>query len=279
MVAHGQLSPVWVVADVDRHGRFIVVDGFRRVRALRGLHRDMVTAVASPLDPTAALIHAYQIASGRARTILEEAWLIEELLGTSRLSHSSIGIQLGRTQSWVSRRLSIVKVLPLAVQAQVQRGAVCPHAAMKFLVPMARAMSAHCERLVETIAGEKLSTRQIGQLYQAWRAGDAEQRDRIVNEPLLYLRAHAEITRRPEFEKDTPAMQMLRDLGALAALCWRARSRVRAAVEKDPSIGRYEATQAAWRQAGGAFTALCATVKEATDVGPGHAGSDSCAVG
>jgi hypothetical protein len=160
----------------------------------------------------------------------------------------------------------------------VQRGEVCPHAAMKFLVPMARATSIDCERLVERTAGEKLSTRQIGQLYQAWRSGDAEQRQRIVNEPLLYLRAHAEIARRPDFERDTPEMQMLRDLGQLAAMCWRARSRVRAAVDKDPSIGRYEATQAAWRQAGGAFTALSATVKEATDVGPADAGSDSCAV-
>src|SRR5207237_537698 len=97
IVAHGQLSPVWVVADADRDGQFIVVDGFRRVRALRVLHRDTVAAVASPLDQTAALIHVYRIASGRPRTALEDAWLIEELLGTSKLSHSTIGVQLGRT--------------------------------------------------------------------------------------------------------------------------------------------------------------------------------------
>ena len=42
---------------------------------------------------------------------------------------------------------------------------------MKDLVPLARANPAAWARLVAAIAGKGLTTRQIGQLYAAWREG------------------------------------------------------------------------------------------------------------
>jgi hypothetical protein len=44
-----------------------------------------------------------------------------------------------RSVSWVSRRLGLVTDLPPAVQEQVRLSAIGAHAAMKYLVPLARA--------------------------------------------------------------------------------------------------------------------------------------------
>jgi hypothetical protein len=92
-----------------------------------------------------------------------------------------------RSVSWVSRRLSLVRTLPEAVQ-HVQDGRLGPHAAMKYLVPVARANAADCLRLVETIAPHRLSTRQIGRLYHLYINGPDATRDLVVSDPLLVLR-------------------------------------------------------------------------------------------
>jgi hypothetical protein len=65
----------------------------------------------------------------------------------------------------VSRRLALVEELPETIQEHVRRGELPAHAAMKHLVPFARANPEACERLVAAIAGKGLTNRQIGQLY------------------------------------------------------------------------------------------------------------------
>jgi hypothetical protein len=60
---------------------------------------------------------------------------------------------------------------------------------MKSLLPLARANRAQCETLCERLGSTRLSTRQLASLYAAWRAGSAEQRERITQAPLLFLEA------------------------------------------------------------------------------------------
>jgi ParB family transcriptional regulator, chromosome partitioning protein len=54
-----------------------------------------------------------------------------------------------RTVSWVSRRLSLVRTLPEAIQQHVHDGHLVAHAAMKYLVPLARANAGDCLRFTE----------------------------------------------------------------------------------------------------------------------------------
>jgi len=84
--------------------------------------------------------------------------------------------------------LALIRELPESVHEQIRRGRIVPHAAAKFLVPMARASREDCERLARAIAGEGLSSRDIGELYTGWRDGSRITRERLIENPALFLR-------------------------------------------------------------------------------------------
>jgi ParB/RepB/Spo0J family partition protein len=188
MAEAGQTSPVIVVHDTE--GRPVLLDGYRRVRGLARLGRDTVTAVALGLSEADALVYCHRQETSRRRSSVEEGWLVRELHDQGP-TLELIGLALGRTPSWVSRRMALVSALPESVEEAVRRGQVPPHGAMKSLVPLARANKVHCERLVKALGDGRVTTRQVAHLYAAWRAGDGEQRERIVGAPRLFLRAIA----------------------------------------------------------------------------------------
>lgn len=185
----GQTMPVLVVAAED--GRYVLIDGYRRVAALERLGRDTVNAVVAPLCERDALVWHHQQSSERPRTALEQAWLMRELIDSHGLSPAELGRRLGRPRSWVSRRLARLTVLSDSVQQMVRQGRVCVHAAEKYLVPLARANTDDCERLAHAIAGAAVSTRAMKRLYVAWKRGTAEQKQRITDNPLLFLAARS----------------------------------------------------------------------------------------
>jgi hypothetical protein len=119
--------------------------------------------------------------------------------------------------------LKIDRELPAAIQARVQRGALPAHAAMKYLVPLARANADACERLVVAIAGKGLTNREVGQLYAAWREGRPAVRERVLTAPLLFLKARQAVGAVPEDE----GRALMDDLDLLAAVARRARRRLR----------------------------------------------------
>jgi hypothetical protein len=126
----------------------------------------------------------------------------------------------------VSRRLALVEELPETIHEHVRRGELPAHAAMKHLVPLARANPEACERLVAAIAGKGLTNRQIGQLYAAWRDGLPAIRERVLTAPLLLLKARQAIGAVPEDE----GRLLMDDLDMLAAVARRARRRLRQGV-------------------------------------------------
>jgi hypothetical protein len=109
------------------------------------------------------------------------------------LSLDDLARRFDRSMSWVSRRLALVRELPESVQQSVRLGKVGAHAAMKYLVPIARANRRSCERLAEEIARNQFSTREVGQIYEAWRKGPIYVQNSIIDDPKLFLRARREI--------------------------------------------------------------------------------------
>ena len=130
------------------------------------------------------------------RSALEEGWLVAELLAQGQRL-AEVGAALGRSPSWLSRRLGLARALPEQATEAVRRGVIPAHGAMKSLLPLARANRAHCERLCERLGATRVSTRQLGLLYATWRAGDALCRARVVEEPLLLLKAKEASAREP----------------------------------------------------------------------------------
>jgi ParB-like chromosome segregation protein Spo0J len=118
-----QQVPVIVVAATvpeTKPARYVLIDGYLRVDILRSLGHDVVEATVWTLGETEALIARFHL-EGRARSTVEEAWLLEHLAKDEGLSLEELGRRLCRTTSWVSRRLGLrkVRVLPVSMRSPV----------------------------------------------------------------------------------------------------------------------------------------------------------------
>ncbi len=268
LTEHGQQSPVLVTSAVTN--RYVLIDGYQRVAALRRLGSDLVEAVVLEMSEEEALIFCHRQQQASGRSALEDGWLIRELVELFGLSLQEVGVKLGRSKSWVSRRLGLVRELPDAVQELVRAGRLCAHAAMKYLVPLARANRKDCIRLAEGIRGRRLSAREVRDLYVAWKLADDEERRRIVDNPLLYLKAAEEVSRPAADPEEAKREALLRDMDVLCGVCHRARRRVREA-EGDLNHPTYRRRlKQGWRESRLAFERLDELMEEGLRAGCGH---------
>jgi len=242
----GQQVPVVVIRDAER---YVLIDGYLRIEALHRLHRDTAMATTWSLSEIEALLHHRHLELPK-RIAIEDAWLLSRLRELG-LTMDELARRLCRSTSWVSRRLGLLDALAHSAQAAVRAGTVPPHAAMKYLVPLARANKRQCEQLVAGLGETRVSDRELGALYTAWRRADRAGKQRIAAEPLLFLRTLSSTT-----ERDDETTTLHKDLAALAATALRAGRQIR-----DSGQFSTELT-GAWRAAREAFTALGTTIAE-----------------
>jgi ParB/RepB/Spo0J family partition protein len=209
-----------VVVVTTKDARFILIDGYKRVRVLRRLAQDTVRAVVWALAEVEALLLERLMRNQESEGALEQGWLLCELAARFHLSQDEMAQRFDKSKSWVSRRLALVAQLPESIQDRVRAGELSAHAAMKYLVPLARANRQEAERLAQAMAPLRLSTRQVGELYTGFLSADATTRDRMVENPWLYLRAQSE-TRSPTEERSA-AIRFLHDLEVLGGIARRA---------------------------------------------------------
>lgn len=271
LAEHGQQSPVLVIPGRDLH--YVLIDGYRRVEALQKLGQDTVEALVLPMNEAEALVYGLREARGSKRSALEEAWWIRELVDHHTFNLDRIAVSLERSKSWVSRRLALVKQLPEPVQAMVRQGKICPHAAMRYLVPLARANKGACTRLTEQIGNARLSARQVGTLYTAWRRADRKERVRMEDNPLLYLKAVEELARPPDPSEDTPAghAALLKDLEIVTRICHRLRQGLDGQPWKAVAETVARKLDKRWQEALRAFETLKESMEESYHVGHGRA--------
>ena len=221
----GQQMPIVVVPLAGEVKRYLVIDGYKRVRALKRIGQDTVVATVWDMSEEAALMLDHSMRSAEAESAIEQGWLLSELHRSFGKSLEELSDQFDRSVSWVTRRLALVEELPESVQEQVRRGRIGPHAAGKYLVPMARASRESCEQLVEKIAPLKLSNRDIAELYGSWRDGSRAMQGRLIQEPALFLKARQE-SELPA-EPVRPAEALLRDLDLIGGIARRADRQLR----------------------------------------------------
>jgi len=182
----GQQSPVIVVREQDRYA---VIDGHKRVRALRKLKADAVQVTVWEMGQDEALVRAYQMSAHGSRNAFEEGWLIEVLHRSFRWTLGQIGQKLGRSRSWVSRRLSLAEECPESLTEAVWNGRVGVHAVVAYLVPLRRRNEPEARALVEKLPSLELGDRQVRDVVAAYGAAGVEVRRKIVEDPTLFLKA------------------------------------------------------------------------------------------
>jgi ParB family chromosome partitioning protein len=230
LAANRQQIPIVVVVMAGPPDRYLVIDGFQRIQALEQLGRDTVEAVVWPSSELEAVLLEHAMRTSRRMTALEEGWLLEELERCFGYGVEDLARRFDRSPGWVSRRLALVELLPQEVQQRVRMGEITAHLAMKFLAPMAKVSREDCQRMAEVFARRKGSTREAGQLYAAWRGAATPLRQRILNEPELFLKAQ----RQREHSPLTPSAQaLLGDLETIAAIAKRAHRRLAGGTETE----------------------------------------------
>jgi ParB family chromosome partitioning protein len=261
----GQLVPVVAVPEADREGHWVLIDGYRRREALQSLGADRIWVDVWERSVDEALMACLARAPDRPWEAIEEAALIEELARRNPLQ--AIAAQLGRDVSWVSRRLSLIKALPEDLLAQVRAGRISLWAASRILVPLARANAEHACTLLEKLEHEPLSTRELGRLYEHYEQAPRAQRQRLVENPALFLKA---VQSRQEKAADQrlaagPEGAWYHDLRVLGAILMRlsgqvptlfsptqdAAERERLAQAFAPAKGQFERLQQALSQVSG----------------------------
>jgi hypothetical protein len=260
--------------------RLVLIDGYLRVQSLRQLARDVVDALRLDLSELDALLLRHRLEAGRRNSALEDAWLLHELQVRHGLRQQEMSVRLDRSPSWISRHLALVRVLPEAVQQAVQQAVLPPQAASKYLVPLARANPEACAQLAAALGATRVSVRQVEHLYVGWREGDAEQRQRLLADPHLYLKAVEVVPAAdPPVGSNGPSL-LLAELERMAGCCRRARARLREHALEQATPRRRQGILRAWREASLSFAALAEIMTtEEADAGSGHEDGDPTARG
>jgi ParB/RepB/Spo0J family partition protein len=210
----GQQLPVVVI---EQTPSFILIDGYKRVRALKRLARDTVRATCWQVAEAEALLLERGLRRG-SEDALDQAWLLAELQERCQWSLEELARRFEHSKSWVSGRLALLQALPASIQEQIRAGAISAHAAMKYLVPLARVDAAAAQALATAMTPLKPTSRQVGALYAGWQAGSERTRELIVHSPQIYLQALS--TR--ETAPPSATQRLLQDLSALGGIARRA---------------------------------------------------------
>ena len=190
----GEIVPCIAVADppveVLKGGeRLVLIDGYRRIAALRRLGRDTARVECWACDLAAAVLGVIARTQSRCFATIEEALLVRELVQGLGLSQHEVARRCGRDVSWVSRRLQLLSGLPDAALAAVCAGRLSSWAANRVVAPLARANSEHADQLVKALSVAPLSTRELRSWFEHYQKASRVTRERLINHPRLFLAA------------------------------------------------------------------------------------------
>ena len=208
--------------------RLILVDGYRRIAALRRLRRDTAWVECWACDLTQALLSMLARANARPLAAFEEALLLRELVHGQGLSQHEVARRSGRDVSWVSRRLQLVCALPDSVLAAVRQGSVSTWAATRVLAPLARANAEHAAQLLGALDSTPLSTRELERWFQHYQSSARATRERLAAHPQLFLQSlRARDEQRADKQlRDGPEGRCAADVAQLLRLITQLRGRL-----------------------------------------------------
>jgi hypothetical protein len=216
---NGQLVEC-VAAGEPADVRPVLIDGYRRVAALRRLGRDTAQVQCWSCPVGQALAQVLARSGSRAFTAIEEAMLLRELIDAHGLTQRDAARQCARDVSWVQRRLMLLGGLPEALLQAVRGARVSSWAATRVFVPLARAHSEHPRRV--------LARRELWTWFDHYQGAQCAQRERMVEHPRLFIDSLNQCERNRDAKRlrDGPEREAMAQLGHLHSLLERVRRRL-----------------------------------------------------
>lgn len=217
-----------VAAGDPQAASLVLIDGYRRVAALRRLGRDTAQVQCWSCPVGQALTQVLARSGSRPFAPIEEAMLLRELIDAHGLTQRDAARNCARDVSWVQRRLVLLGELPEALLAAVRSAQVSSWAATRVFAPLARANKDHANRLLASLEGQRLSTRELRSWFEHYQGAQREQRERMVEHPRLFIDSLKERQRDRDAQRlrDGPERDVMGDLAHLGSLLERVRRRL-----------------------------------------------------
>jgi len=156
--------------------KYILLDGFKRLRCSYRLHINMVPVVSLGSDEASSILHFIRMSTDRGLSTLEQARFVDELHKRYGLGVSDIAARLERSKAWVSVRLGIIDEMSQVVREEVFSGRFPLRSYMYTLRQFTRVNSISgtaINSFVRCVSGKGISTRDIARLaYGYFRGGD-----------------------------------------------------------------------------------------------------------
>src|ERR1017187_5222530 len=97
----GQQTPIVVVLSKEASGRYLVIDGHKRIAALQQLGRDTVEATVWEMSEAEALVLDRSLRFSPQESALEQGWLLAEMEQRWGYSLEELARRFDRSVSWV----------------------------------------------------------------------------------------------------------------------------------------------------------------------------------
>jgi len=192
----GQMTPA--VVGAGEKDRFEMIDGFKRLRALRKLEKKSIRG--RVLEGHGRVHKAAMIQLNReGRTIrdMEEALVIVSLYREEELNQVEIATLLGRDKSWVSRRVALVEKLPEEVLEHLRLGLITPTHGRE----LTRLPRVNQGLALESLLKHHLTSRETRQLVEKLLKSPESEHSKILWLPLEILDARIPP---PPSQKESP---------------------------------------------------------------------------
>jgi hypothetical protein len=162
--------------------RWILVDGFKRLRCARKLNMGYVPCASLGADEAACITAMLRGPGQKRLTFLEEARFLQELQSVHGMSLGAIAASVGRSKGWVSIRLTSLAEMSETVRDAIFRGSFPARAWMYAVRPFTRVNGidqSSVDAFVKATSGRGYSVREIERLARAYFRGTTEARQEI----------------------------------------------------------------------------------------------------
>jgi hypothetical protein len=167
---------------VDTPEARFLLNGFRRYRCAEKLGIHCVPYVSLGEDEATGIVSLMRVSTDKALGILEQARFVVDLLTLHGMSVAEVAETLSRSKAWVSMRRGLLEEMSQPMQELLFCGAFPVYSYMYTLRPFRRMNSVtreEIERFVQTVAGKRLSVREIELLAHGYFRGPVSLREAI----------------------------------------------------------------------------------------------------
>ena len=176
IVEHGVRKPLQCVQADTQEYRYVLLDGFKRLRCCCKLQLRMVPVISFGPDEPGCILLLLRSSNERNLTTLEQARFVDELHSGHGLSVGEIADGLECSKAWVSVRLGIIAEMSQVVREAVFSDRFPLRSYMYTLRQFTRVNSIPAtaiDRFVNAVAGNGFSNRDVDRLaYGYFRGGE-----------------------------------------------------------------------------------------------------------